>query len=298
MRLHLAMTAVASACALAVAGDGPAEPLILVPTFRTGHVGLFLMKMDGSNPQTVADNDWVDSYPAWSHDAKKIAFVSNRDGPFHIYVMDADGRNARRLTNESVPDFYPTWSPDDKKIAFGRGMGQGNQEIFVMNADGSNPTNCTNNPATDACPDWSPDGKKIAFSSNRSGQGSRIYTMDPDGRNVQEITKADSVLPYMCPGWSPDGKKLLFAENTGTGAELHLCNADGTNRQQLTNLGGRNTQGVWSRDGKKIAFMHLEGGASASSLYIMDADGANPTEVLKEEGPPSGGRPAWRPHGK
>jgi len=251
--------------------------------------------MDGSDPQSVAVNPWKDSYPSWSHDGKKIAFASNREGFFHIYVMDADGTNAVQLTNESVPDYYPAWSPDDKRIAFSRELSQQDQDIYVMDADGSNPTNLTNSPSMDACPDWLPDGKKIVFSSNRSGQGSRLYTMDADGRNVKEINQVDSTLPFMCPAWSPDGKKILFAEGRGTGAELWLCNADGKDRRQLTTLGALNTQCVWSSDGKKIAFQHLERGTRGSSLYIMDADGKNPMEILKEEGPTNGGRPAWRP---
>jgi Tol biopolymer transport system component len=32
-------------------------------------------------------------FPQWSHDGKKIAFTSDRDGDPEIYVMNADGAN-------------------------------------------------------------------------------------------------------------------------------------------------------------------------------------------------------------
>ncbi len=92
-------------------------------------------------------------------------------------------------------------------------------------------------------------------------------------------------------------KKLVFTIGTGQGAELYVCNADGTNPRQLTTLGARNTQCAWSPDGKKIVFQHI--GEGTKALYIMDADGKNPTEIFKEEHEPQGGtRPAWRPTGK
>src|SRR6266511_4325222 len=55
--------------------------------------------------------------PVLSPDGKRIAFQSNRDGPYHIYLMDADGGNGRRLTNGDVDDRHPSWSPDGKFLA-------------------------------------------------------------------------------------------------------------------------------------------------------------------------------------
>jgi Tol biopolymer transport system component len=300
MRLLLAILAVGWACSSVGAGDGPTEFQILCPCSRGGHLELFLMNSDGSNARSLGDGNGVDCYPSWSHDGKKIAFASKRDEKFQIWVMDADGANPKQLTNDAKASFYPSWSPDDKHILFSRNGGPQKpqkQDVFVMDTDGKNPVNLTNDPTLNTCPDWSPDGKKIVFSSTRSGEGARIYTMNADGSNVVEITHENSELPYMCPGWSPDGKKLLFAEGTDQGSELHICDADGGHRQQLTTLGGANTRCAWSPDGKMVAFQHVEGDGEA--LYIVDVEGKNPREVFKEEVSPRGGtRPAWRPHTK
>jgi Tol biopolymer transport system component len=40
----------------------------------------------------------ADTQPAWSPDSKRIAFASDRNGPFEIYVVDADGSGLTRLT--------------------------------------------------------------------------------------------------------------------------------------------------------------------------------------------------------
>ena len=77
--------------------------------------------------------------------------------------------------------------------------------------------------------------------------------------------------------------------------ELFVRDLDGQNKKQLTRLGGQNSLAAWSPDGKKIAFQHSQRGAPVGSLYIMNADGSDPKEIIRGEGPIEGGRPAWRP---
>jgi Tol biopolymer transport system component len=69
----------------------------------------------------------------------------------------------------------------------------------------------------------------------------------------------------------------------------------GANRKQITRLGGSNARPAWSPDGKYIAFQHMDGNSQFSSLYIMEADGSNPVEIIKAEGPAETGRPSWKP---
>jgi len=49
-----------------------------------------------------------DTDPAWSPDAMKIAFSTQRDG---IYVMDADWSEPVNLTRRAGSDLFPSWSP-------------------------------------------------------------------------------------------------------------------------------------------------------------------------------------------
>lgn len=252
------------------------------------------MNADGSDAKNLTENQGQNTYPAWSRDGKKIAFISTRDGNSAIYVMDADGKNVKQLTNGERVDRAPAWSPDGKKIAFCRHLGN-NWEIFVMEADGANQVNLTDDPARDADPAWSPDGKKIAFASNRSGQGYRLYVVDTDGKNVQDVSKADNRRGYVYPAWSPDGKIIAYSELIDNDVEIFLAGADGSFTKQLTKLGGLNTLAAWSADGKKMAFLHTSFDAETGSLYVMDANGNDPKEVLKDEAPVEGGRPAWQP---
>ena len=130
------------------------------------------------------------SYPSWSPDGKRIAFVSHRDekGKYDIYVMDADGKNQQRLTENPGYDRDPSWSPNGERIAFVSDR-DGNKEIYLMDADGKNQRRLTRNPSPDTNPSWSPDGQRIVFVSHRDGNY-EIYVMNADGaRQVRRRTK-------------------------------------------------------------------------------------------------------------
>ena len=63
-----------------------------------GDTEIFVMNADGSGQRNLTRHTGADDSAAWSPDARKITFMSNRDGTFEIYVMNADGSGQRRLT--------------------------------------------------------------------------------------------------------------------------------------------------------------------------------------------------------
>ena len=70
------------------------------------------MNRDGSSPTNLTNSPAYETFPTWSPDGLRIAFVSNRDGNFEIYVMNADGSNQTNLSkNPAGPDTEPAWSP-------------------------------------------------------------------------------------------------------------------------------------------------------------------------------------------
>ena len=105
------------------------------------------------------------SFPSWSPDGARIAFVSWRDSTAELYVMNADGSYPTRLTDNEGFDGSPggfAWSPDGAEIAFARVVA-GSREIYVVDADGSNPRRLTYNIGFLSALSWSHDGRRIAF---------------------------------------------------------------------------------------------------------------------------------------
>jgi dipeptidyl aminopeptidase/acylaminoacyl peptidase len=70
------------------------------------------------------------------------------------------------------------------------------------------------------------------------------------------------------PAWSPDSKTLAFFSKAGEKeqAQLWLVNADGSHPQKATKLDGYAARPRWSHDGKKIAFLYIEGAGGGGPL--------------------------------
>jgi TolB protein len=269
---------------------------VLFSTRQDGVYQLFVMKPDGTDAKPVTRGSAHHYYPAWSPDGKTIVCSVQKQQLIHLFTMNADGSGAKPLTQGTVYDKGAAWSPDGKKIAFTRGTPGSNPEVCVIELASRKVVNLTQHPSFDADPAWSPDGKKIAFASYRSNDGFRVYVMDADGRNVKAITSKSNRYGWAYPAWSPDGKKLAFGDQSGTAVELFVCDADGSNRRQLTRLGGYNSYPAWSHQGDRLLFQHHDKRLADGVMYGVDLKSNKVTRLpIDVATPMEGGRPAWRP---
>ncbi len=164
----------------------------------------------------------------------------------------------------------------------------GNLDIFSMDAYGRFQTNLTHDPEWADYPDWSPDGDRIAFVSGRDGVPN-IYTMHADGTHIRKLTTGTGNL-YANPVWSPDGTKIAYAG--GVPLDIFVMSDIGTGVTNLTNTPLRQElDPSWSPDGLRIAY---EAGPSSNrEIYVMDADGSNPTQITDD--PADDRAPSWSP---
>jgi len=70
------------------------------------------------------------------------------------------------------------------------------------------------------------------------------------------------------PAWSPDSKTLAFFSNAGEKdqAQLWTVNANGLDPKKTTHLKGYAARPRWSHDGKRIAFLYIEGAGGGGPL--------------------------------
>jgi Tol biopolymer transport system component len=175
-------------------------------------------------------------------------------------------------------------------------------DIFVADLRGEVQRQLTNEPGYDAEATISPKGDRIVFTSMRSGD-LELYTMDMTGKNVRQIT---NTLGYDGGAFfSPDGKQLVFRASRPTTAEevntyksllaeglvqptkmeLFVCNADGTNMRQVTQLGNANWAPFFHPSGNKIIFSsnHTSTRGFPFNLYMVNVDGSGLEQVTFDQ---------------
>ncbi len=240
---------------------------------RTFYFNIYSMKADGTDVRRLTDGLAEDKTPAWSPDARQIAFTSDRSGNNEIYVMNEDGSNVIQVTRDAAFDWEPSWSPDGQHIAFTTNR-DGNWEIYAApaprasagaNAAGSDAVRLTNSNAYDWQPAWSPDGRQIAFTSDRDGHW-QIYLMNIDGSDVRRLTSSRG--EDRDPAWSPDGQRIAFVSTRDRAWEIYVMYADGSGVARLTHSTKINQSPSWSSDGKYIIY------ESNSDIAMLRVDGS------------------------
>ena len=171
-------------------------------------------------------------------------------------------------------------------------------DIFIADLNGNIIKQLTNYPGYDAEPTVSPQGDKIVFTSIRSGD-LELYTCDLNGENVKQIT--DELGYDGGAFFSNDGQKIIFRAsrpktdnekkeykdllNEGlvqpTNMELFICNADGSELRQLTNLGKANWAPFFHPSDKKVIFSsnHKSERGFPFNLYLINIDGSGLEQI-------------------
>ncbi len=80
-----------------------------------GH--LYSMPIEGGQATAITNGFSFDSQPRYSHDGKRIVFVSDRSGDDNLWLMNADGSDPMPLTHEEMAMFTsPAWAWDGHSI--------------------------------------------------------------------------------------------------------------------------------------------------------------------------------------
>ncbi|MBD3217706.1 MAG: hypothetical protein GF310_05465 [candidate division Zixibacteria bacterium] len=257
----------------------------------------------------------------FSYEGDKLIFQSTRDSfeCDQIFMMNSDGSDKRLVSTGEGRTTCAFIAPDGRKIVYASthladsecppppDMSRGyvwslypEYDIFRSDPDGSKLERLTVNPRYDAEAVYSPDGSRIVFTSLREGDLD-LYIMKPDGSDITRITNE---LGYDGGAFfSIDGEWLVYrAHHPKDSAdiadykynlsknqirpgelEIFMIRTDGTERRQVTNLGGANFCPYFHPDGKRIVFAsnHHEGGRNFD-LFIINVDGSGLKQITFE----------------
>jgi TolB protein len=169
----------------------------------------------------ITSGPYQDIAPEVSPDGHKIAFASNRNGPWDIYILDLTSGEISQFTDSLSYDGNPTWSPDGMWLAY-ESYHLDNLDIFIQSLEeNSSPIPLTNNPAADFSPDWSGQGRRISFVSTRSGDQA-IWYADLDSPQEDKAIPLPNLPGQSAdhPCWTEDGRYLTWTVTTTEGIHV------------------------------------------------------------------------------
>ncbi len=275
----------------------------------------------------LTNDSAFDSYPFWSPDGSRIAYVSSDGGYAGIRVMERDGRGLTQVTDNGSWNFFTgfdPWSPDGKKFLFLSGD-EGGLDLWTMNPDGTGKVRLTENgrivpglPLSGYGADWSADGQQIAYTSclfdnaairegfvATAADGSPavnvsairteadLWIMDADGGSKKQLTTGGDA---RYPLWQPHGDRITYLSERSGNREILTMRSDGTGTTQVTFSEGNVSEYAWSPDGDRIAYVVAAppGTWPEFSLWVIKSDGSDPEQVTTGNWDTS---PVWSPDG-
>jgi Tol biopolymer transport system component len=199
--------------------------------------GIYTMSAAGDQFRRITNGP--DSFPKWSPDGKRIAFVrggfaeATDDDPSpeyanrNVWVVRSDGSGLRQVTDgrwHGTAD----WSSDGKRV-----VTDAEADIVELGIDGRGRQVLVDGEYGDpdgeyGDPSWSPDGEDLLVVTGLAGALGLAEGGQPP------IERVDTP-PAGSPEWSPDGRWIAFLDGANE-ADVWIVRPDGTGLRQLTTL--------------------------------------------------------------
>ncbi len=175
---------------------------------------------------------------------------------FEIFIAEPNGKIVKQLTSNNYYDAEATLSPKGDKIVFTSDR-NGDLELYTMNLDGSNVKQITNELGYDGGAFFSPDGSKLVFRASRP-------KTEEDRKTYKDLLAKGLVTP--------------------SDLEIFVCNVDGSDLKQVTNLGKANWAPFFHPSGERIIFCsnHKSERGFPFNLYIINVDGTGLEQVTRD----------------
>jgi len=172
---------------------------------------------------------------------------------FEIYASDLEGNIIKQYTDNDYYDAEATVSPNRDLIVF-TSTQNGDLDLYTCNIDGSNVKQITFELGYDGGAFFTPDGKQLIFRASRPEKKEDI-----------------------------DFYKDLLSKNlvAPTNMELMICDIDGSNLRQITNLGNANWAPFMHPSGKKVVFSsnYKSKVGFPFNLYMINLDGTGLEQI-------------------
>lgn len=176
--------------------------------------------------------------PAWSPDAKSIAYFSDASGEYQLHIKQQDGKGPAKAFKLNGTGFYasPKWSPDSKKITFADNA----RNFYVLDVASGNITKIdsdeiyTRGAFRDMHGDWSYDSKWIAYTKVLETQFRQVFLYSIDQQKSFPLT--DGLSDAVEPVFDRSGKYIYFFASTDAGPVVNWFNLSNSDNRETFSL--------------------------------------------------------------
>jgi serine/threonine protein kinase/Tol biopolymer transport system component len=264
--------------------DGEWLALGVVPSDgQPARIDLLSLETLETTPFTSpAEDSLGDCCPSFSPDGSLLAFARSgsrtaAEGEYDVWVQPTTRGPARQLTSEGhnrIPSLE--WTSDGRELLYGA---EPSYLVHRLPLDGGVPETVGALGILDGFP--SVRGSRMVF------QQIHLPDMDvwrvpgqkvsPSERRPEKLIASSSFDTNMA--YSPDGRRIALQSDRTGQSNIWVCDADGTNLVQLTDLEMAGTP-RWSPDSRRIVFDSPEVGNW--NLYVIDADGGPARQLTRD----------------
>jgi Tol biopolymer transport system component len=198
---------------------------------------IMLVTPDGDVRKAVGIPD--SSYPHWSPDGTRIAFLADGIGSNDLFVLYLSVQTVDLVAHNATS--FMQWSPDGERIAFTAANGD-KKDLFISEV-GDSPGSIGEAQivAVDGSvsyPAWSPDGTAIAFvSGDHDNDDIFIASLGcfnqrtPCVDHIRQITNSPDYETN--PIWFPDGDHITYIAGSGSSWRIELIDLVSLETQEL-----------------------------------------------------------------
>jgi tricorn protease len=173
----------------------------------SAHGDIFSIATDRGDIQRVTQSFSRERDPAWSPDAKWIAFVSDKSGREEVWMAHEDGTGLKMLSEGDGEKSAIQWAPDSKALIYSGS----DHKLYRYDLDAGKTTVIASGEAGNIQgARFSPDGKWVAYSKLDHDLRPHVYVVLSTGGTEKRVGNNDLLFSETQPVWTPDGKRLLF----------------------------------------------------------------------------------------